>query len=265
MPELDLTLTYDELLSQVCFFLHGIDDPKKITTWEQRQLARCVKNGLRRFYYPVQVEQGITWDWSFLKAPFTFVTEVGTQDYVQPYNFGGVVGPLHHVPTDNIRVPIVKTTVDKILSYRELNISLSLWPMHYAELSAHQGGLKSQRWTLMVWPVPSAVYTFKGVQRILPLAPDGEQIYLYGGPEHSQTIIEACLAAAELQQEAGPGPHAAEFANCLRSSIALDATMHAPEFIGYNGDSRHGGPNPLMRDERHFENFSPVTSNNVVP
>lgn len=259
-----LTLDYDELVAQVCQYLHGIDDISKIETWEQRALRRCILNGLRRFYYPAQVDPNIPWDWSFLRTDFTFITEVGVGDYIQPENFGGLIGPLHHLPGDNIRVPIIKTTWDRILSYRELNISITNWPMHYAEVPVPSGGRSSQRWQISIWPNASAVYTFKGKQRINPLAPNGEQVYLYGGPEHSQTIIESCLAAAELMKGEN-GPHMAEFLNCLRTSMVLDDAAHAPEFIGYNGDSRHGGPNPLMRDERHFENFAPVTMQGAVP
>ncbi len=258
MPETGLTLTYPELQAQVAWFLFGTDDPTRVSPTEQNMLARCLNNGLRRFYYPAQVD-GLNHDWSFLKSEFTLQTETGTQDYLMPFDFGGLDGPLHHVPSDNIRIPVVKTTVENILKKREYNISLSLWPIVYAERAVHSGGRQSTRYQLLLWPSPSAAFTFKGTQRILPLAPNGSaQEFLYGGVEHSQTILEACLAQAELMLENKPGAHTAEFQSCLRTSIILDAQMHAPEYLGYNGDAGADGT-ALMRDGRHFENFSPVT------
>lgn len=258
MPEIGLTLTLPELQAQVCWFLFGTDDQARVSPIERNMLGRCIFNGLRRFYYPAQVQADLNHDWSFLQSEFTLITEVGTQDYLQPFDFGGVVGPLHHIPTDQIRVPVTKTTVEKILRMREFNVSVSLWPMWFAERAVHSGGRQSTRYQILVWPSPSAVFTFKGTQRILPLAPNATQEFLYGGPEHSQTIIEACLAQAELMLENQPGAHTAEFLNCLKTSIVLDGQMHAPEFLGYNGDGGSDGT-ALMRDGRHFENFSPVT------
>jgi len=260
MPETGLTLTYDELAAQVALFLCGVDDPAhpSLSDQERNTIRRCIQNGLRRFYYPAQIEPGMVWDWSFLKTAFEFRTEVGVDDYLQPFSFGGTVGPLVHVAEDQIRVGLAKTTAAQILSWRQLNLSLASWPQLYAERPVAQGGMQGQRWEIMLWPSPSAVYVFKGTQRIQPLAPGNNQQYLYGGPEHSQTIIEACLAAAELMM-GEVGPPAAEFAACLKTSMALDETMHQPEYLGYNGDNRRDPSNPAMRDSRHFENFSPVT------
>lgn len=260
MPETGLTLTYPELQAQVAYYLFGVDDPKLISKLEQRVLTRVIANGLRRFYYPAQADPELHHDWTFLYTQIQFKVEVGTQDYIMPFDFGGMVGPLHHEPTDNIRVSVIKTSAQRILMFRQMNISLSLWPMYYAERPVATGGRTSTRWQIMLWPSPSATYTFEGTQRLLPLAAGGSQPYLYGGPEHSQTIIEACLAQAELQLENKPGAHAAEFLSCLRSSIVMDQTAHAPETLGYNGASQ--GVNPaLMRDGLHFENFTNVTVN----
>lgn len=265
MPETGLTLTYDELTAQVCLLLHGVDDitSEGISQMERNQVRRAITNGLRRFYYPAQVDQGLIYDWTFLTTEFTFKTEIGTDDYLMPFSFGGTVGPLVHDPADQIRVSIVKTTVNDILSFRQLNLQLSSWPQRYAERPVPMGGREGQRWELMMWPSPSAEFLFHGQQRIQPLAPGNDQQYLYGGPEHSQTIIEACLAAAELMQD-GPGPHAVEFMNCLKTSIALDQTMHQPDYLGYNADYRRGASNPTMRDSRRFENFSPVSVQGTV-
>lgn len=261
MPETGLTLTYADLQSQVGFFLFGQDDVTMIAPFDLRTLARVITNGLRRFYYPMQIMDGTIHDWSFLRTKLTLKLASGTSDYEMPFDFGGAEGDLYHDPSDNIKFPVRKVTPDKVLERRMYATTLTAWPQIYAERAVHKGGRQSTRWEIMVWPDPAASYTLLGTYRVLPLAPGTAQNYLYGGPEHSQTIVEACLAAAELQM-GDPGVHAQEFASCLKTSIALDQSMHQPEYLGYNGGG--GGNSSLMRGDGYFENFDAVTSNGRV-
>lgn len=260
MPETALTLTYDELQKQVAQFTNGTRNLRALGNDDLELIQSCVLNGLRRFYYPAQIDANLHHDWSFLISDFTFKTEVGTQDYVMPFNFGGAIGRLHHGPNDGIKFSLNKVTPEKILYMRQMAQTVTNWPLMYAERPVAQGGTTGQRWKIMVWPSPSAQYTLYGTMRIHPLGPNGFQEYLYGGPEHSQTILESCLAQAELQIDGQPGAHALEFRNCLMTSIVLDAQMHAPEQLGYNGNGHVNQNSPLMRpDGGFFENFSPVT------
>ncbi|MHB1950118.1 MAG: hypothetical protein ACYCQK_01435 [Acidiferrobacteraceae bacterium] len=263
MPETALQLTYEELQKQVAYFLFGTRRLRAINADDAENLQAVVNNGLRRFYYPAQVDPTLAHDWSFLVGDFTFITEVGTQDYLMPFNFGGAIGPLHHDPGDNIKVSVVKVTPNKLLWQRQLNVTITNWPTMYAERPVPQGGATAQRWKIMLWPSPSAVYTLHGSMRVLPLGPNGAQEYLYGGPEHSQTILESCLAQAELQLDGAPGAHAAAFRNCLLTSIILDQQMHAPEVLGYNANDNFNNGGAILRpDGQFFENFSQVTYNN---
>lgn len=260
MPETALQLTYDELQKKLAWFMHGTRRLKAINADDLEVIQSTINDGLRRFYYPAQVNAEYQHDWSFLLSDFTFKTEVGTQDYVMPFNFGGAYGPLHHDPSDQIKVSITKVTPNKILFQRQLNVTITNWPTMYAERAVAQGGTNGQRWKIMLYPSPSAVYTLHGTMRIHPLGPNGTQEYLYGGAEHSQTIIESCLAQAELQIDGQPGAHAAEFLNCLHTSIMLDNQMHAPEVLGYNGNDTMNNSGSLLRpDGGFFENFSSVT------
>lgn len=260
MPETALTLTYDELQKQVADYMFGTRNLKRVNADDTERLQSVVFNGLRKFYYPQQLGVQFTHDWSFLVTDFDFKTEASTPDYVMPFDFGGTVGPMHHDGADNVRTSLTKVTVNKILFQRQTLLSITNWPTMYAESPVNQGGRASTRWKLMLWPTPSAVYRLHGRMRIQPLAPNGAQMYLYGGPEHSQTIIESCLAEAELKYENQPGAHAAAFQSCLLTSIALDHSMHGPELLGYNGDGDDRRDSSLLRpDGRGFENFAAVT------
>jgi hypothetical protein len=261
MPETALALTYDELQKQVAQFTYGTRNLQSLSPDENENLLALINNGLRRFYYPAQVDAELRHDWSFLISDFSFITEVGTQDYVMPFNFGGAIGPLYHNPPDQIKVSVAKVTAAKILWQRQMQVTLTNWPVMYAERAVSQGGTQSTRWKIMLWPAPSAVYSLAGTMRIHPLGPNGTQEYFYGGNEHSQTILESCLAQAEIQIEGQPGTHAAEFKACLWTSIVLDNQMHAPESLGYCGDGRMGEASALMRPDGagYFDNFGSIT------
>lgn len=260
MPETGLTLTFDELQKQVADFMIGTRVLRRINPEETERLNAVIFNGLRKFYYPAMLSVELAHDWSFLLSSFEFKTQANVSDYTMPFDFGGTVGQLHHEPADNIRTSITKVTPNRIIQQRQANVTIVNWPTMYAETAAHTGGRSSTRWQMMLWPTPAGEYNLKGRMRILPLAPNGAQIYLYGGPEHSQTIIEACLAEAEMKVDGQTGPHAMAFKECLLTSIYLDASMHGPELIGYNGNGDYRRDSSLYRpDGRGFENFTAVS------
>jgi hypothetical protein len=262
VPATGLTLTRDELRAQMATEIFGIDfdDGQKITPLESRKLDRWLINGLRRFYYPDPDARGIVHQWRFLKTEFTFHVDVNTIDYLQPATFGGLIGDLVHVPTDNVRLSVVKVTPDRILHMRQQNLTLTNYPFFYAERSVLSGGISPTAWEIMVWPAPSGSYTFKGTQHINPLAPNAEQPWLYGGPEHSQTILAACLAEAESKGDGVVGIREQEFQTRLAASIGADDGMHQADNLGMNLDSSVlGGSSAITRGGRYFENFDPVT------
>jgi len=265
MPVTGLTITYEELRQQAATLAFGTDlvDGDPLSGLEERKLERWILGGLRRFYYPPGGANGV-YRWRFLESEFTFVTDVNTMDYPQPPTFGGTKGDLVHIPSDNVRLSVRKVTPDKILEMRQLNISLTNYPFMYAERARHTGGTSALTWEIMVWPPPSGVYTFKGVQIINPLAPGPGQEYPYGGPEHAQTIIAAVLAEVELKGDGTPGPYATDFLQLLETSKSMDMQMHAPETLGINTDpSTTASSSSIMRDGLHYENFNDVTVGGV--
>lgn len=60
-------------------------------------------------------------------------------------------------------------------------------------------------------------------------------LYALGGPEHSQTLIESCLAIAELAKDDKIGLHHQKFMVNLAGSIDRDLEL-GPKYLGYCGD-----------------------------
>lgn len=82
--------------------------------------------------------------------------------------------------------------------------------------------------------------------------------YVYGGREHSETILEAILASAEKMINDGYGVHKQAFDERLLASVTFDRTNNMPDTFGYAGER------PLFYDPNR--RFSGVVSyNGIVP
>lgn len=96
--------------------------------------------------------------------------------------------------------------------------------------------LTGQRWELILVPAADKAYTMSYRCRINPDAMSSslsETSYPLGGSVHGQTIIDSCVAAAELRISGSKGPRWERFMERLEASIALDLEL-APATLGKN-------------------------------
>ncbi|MBE7558232.1 hypothetical protein HS125_04530 [bacterium] len=122
-------------------------------------------------------------------------------------------------------------------------------------------GTTVQRFELLVCPVPDLTYVLSFPYSIVPPELTEEAPYPLGDPFHGETVMESCLAAAEIQITDRPGAHSALFRERLAASIEHDLRHHAPRYLGYNGD---GDTESLLRGVRARGSFI-VTYNGQFP
>ncbi len=96
-------------------------------------------------------------------------------------------------------------------------------------------GTHGQRFQLRVAPTADQSYTLQFQYHISPHYLTGSMPYAYGGPEHSETLLESCLAVAEKILDNKADLHATEFQRMLKVSQDLDRRKK-PQTQGYNGD-----------------------------
>ena len=92
MAESTLSLTRDQLRSEVGLMLgYGLSS----SDWEPEQLQRidlCIRDGLGQFYYPMTGDQKSIHEWSFLTPTATLsLTVAGGYDYDLPDDCDGIV------------------------------------------------------------------------------------------------------------------------------------------------------------------------------
>lgn len=232
-------------------------------TWTHREFNEVeliIQTGLRKFYNPPCLDRSYPHEWSFLKPIRPINTQADASTYELPEEFEMMDGPLTYAPGSNSYLATVNEVGEHQLRKRLEYATAAGRPRLYAIRPKQTNGAVGTRFEIMLWPIPDGAYTLHGRMRITPplLAADRDQPY--GGKRHAQTVIEACLCAAD-ELRGTQGIHGKQFIECLRASIGHDQRADSPESFGQNLD-------PDNSDEyggRFSCNSQIVTYNGVTP
>ncbi len=214
----------------------------------------CVESGLRRFYFCTP-----PWNWSFLRPFATLLLAEGETTIDLPGDFGGFEGRIAvSDDADGVFRPVEVINVGSLQQmYSEAPTatgqpqSVAIRPLKGT--SRHSG----QRSELFFFPEADGDYFATFQYYLLPGLPDVTNPFPYGGGEHSETILESCLAVMEERYDnVIQGPHAIAFARQLVASQSMDRRKKE-QVIGYNGD------NSDRRARLNFDNLQPVLYNSV--
>lgn len=261
MPEPTLSTAYSDLRSKVAHFLGYGRDPDVWTDNQAEDIDAVLKSGLRMFYHS-------GYDWSFLKPVATLSLVSGANTVLLPDDYAQADGP------------IIVSVSGESVSYRAL--PLGPWqPIYQAEVRqpGYQGipqyvceepvkGTspdRGQRRQLHVFPAADTNYVLTFAYRLNADALSVALPYAYGGAQHSETILQACKAAAErdiddIPLDSPQAVHQKSFAVMLEQSKMLDRRTK-PHTVGVNrdlSDFRRRGRNYLPRP------LLPITVQGVI-
>ena len=190
-------------------------------------------SGLRRFYYPSP-----PYNWSFLKPFVTLTLAAGAYTLTLPDDFAGMDGRISvATATNGWACPLDLENPGKVEMLHAENPTTTGRPRVVAIIpikgtAATQGQLQQ----LYFYPIADASYLltfcyYYNPDYLVTLAP-----YALGGGEHSETIMEWCMAVFEERYDGMmQGPHAMAFAQRMQASIALDRRKK-PQVLGVNTD-----------------------------
>jgi len=230
MAESTLSVSWTDLESYVAVFAGW---NRTSSSWETDQTADfvlIVKKGLRKFYYPPGVPpEAMPYEWDFLRPTATHTIADGVWQEDLPEDFGGLVLPGSVVystdtsGTDHRRLR--KISPETLLALRMQGAATGV-SYYWAQRQKAYTPTTGQRYEMLFYPTPTAteasdVITYRYVT--VPDTIDATNAYPVGGGQHSQTIIEAVLSAAEeyLDDELN-GLHNQRFQTLLASSIRID-------------------------------------------
>ena len=179
--------------------------------------------------------------------------------FTLPWDFGAMSGDGKFAYTrDSSRVIVVDLTSDVRIRQLRMGSVSSGTPYLAAITPLKTDATQAQRFTVQFHPPPNDVFTYTYRYHILPNAlVDTTAEYPYGSVAHSQTILESCLAMAEVREkDDATTTHQIRFANLLQGSIDHDKQYGetAVQF-GYNGDNSDGYEDPL----RNHHCYPPLT------
>lgn len=257
-----LTVTNDELREEIGRFLGWSGDVRLLAAnpvWAPA-VERILKEGMRMFYDPDVLPGEEKHQWSFLKPTLAIDMAEGVWHYDLPPDFAMFTGPLNYQPDANALYCPIEIVGAEQVQYRIQQASSSGRPTIAAYRIKSDAGSETA-YELIVHPAPNDSYRVMAPIKINPLAPSTALELPVGDQSHVQTLIEACLAAAEVFNKSG-AVHQDRFAARLRSSVSHDRQVNCPPYLGKNLDRSDGYVDEMSWLRLHGGNL--VTLNGMV-
>jgi len=209
--------------------------------WSHKQgeeVKLALETGLRKFYAP-QVLPGEKYshEWSFLRPTASLFSNSNTYIYDLPPGFVSIDGPLTLAPAAGYMYPPIEVVGEHQIRVRLQASEAAGRPRLAAVRLKPIDPAGGTHWEILLWPPPDNTYQLTYRYNVNPAMIPDEANLPYGGQQHAQTIIEACLAAAEEQGETIEGAHGQLFVQALIASVSLDRRTGSPEKLGYNRDA----------------------------
>jgi hypothetical protein len=236
--ETTLDITYGTLLKRVGNLMGFGWDVAAWSTEERRRVDMAIQDGLRQFYNPLPLPgEQAGHDWSFLRPMGSIECVSGTYIYDLPQDYSAIIGPITFAQNESVVYSPIEIIGEHQIRARLANDHSASRPMYACTKSKKPDGQGPLRWELWLFPVPDGDYVLDFCYRVNAMAIDSNRQYPLGAQMHAQTIIEACLSAAEELMGSTSGGHAGKFKELLFASVGQDRKASAPAYLGYNRDS----------------------------
>lgn len=221
-----LRVTYDEIRRHVGRFLGFGSIPDAFEASQSLAVEDTIRQGLRDVYFPSI--NGAPYEWSFLKR-YTELQFSGGNTFALPTSF---VRLASQVTVPGLGYPLRQVS-ESALRSMAIDSTESGAPVYYA-LSADGDALQLgvTLYQMRLFPVPPADSGHAEFWYHTSPEIDLDEGGPLGGIDLAATIIECCLARAELAQNVeslgqGGGVHLARSQEMLRRSIEADRVLQA--------------------------------------
>lgn len=212
--------------------------------WDQTQSQKvkmALETGLRKFYLPpVLPGEKYAWEWSFLAPTAQMTLNPGQYQYDLPEDFSNLEQPFVYEPATTVMYPPIKIVSERqvmIFLQRTVAASMStICCVRPKKLDESTG----TRYEVLFWPVPDQAYGLTYTYSVAPHMLGSEVALPFGGQNNMQTIIEACLAAAE-EVQGKAGLHSERFMEHMKASVSHDRKINSPQTLGRNHDRSDRG------------------------
>lgn len=172
--------------------------------------------------------------WGFLYPKATIVTAANDAEQDLPDDFADIISDFYYQADVN-SYAVKRSAAHEIDRLKQTHSSTGK-PYLFAIRPKTFDGKSGQLFEVVWFYTPDAAYTLTYQYSVIPRQLSALRPYPYGSAFHAQTIIEACLAAAEIQKNRERGLHWEMFMENLATSITNDRNMFTQGNLGYNSD-----------------------------
>ena len=233
--------------------------PDDIADWQEyhrNAVDSTIEDGLRMVYTPPPIPPWPPHSWSFLFPTTEITLEANTRWYPLPDDFGSFAqGEAITFADDGDTYPPIKITSESYLRRMESLVDTTAIPVYAAPRLIQSGNEDVDRWELGFDPTPNSQYRVSLRYHATPRMIHEDAPYPVGGAVIPQSILLACLAAAEEREYDQRGPRYESFVTQLRADIEEDS-RRGPNTVGYNTNGGSEWPASgwpgLSRDSRRI-------------
>ena len=241
---------YPDIARRVAKFLGYTNVIASLTADELEDVVDAIKTGLRWFYYPDPLPgENYAYVWSFMRPTSTIVTVAADYAYDLPDNFNAIVGPGLTFAAADAGNGIVKIVGAGMLRDAQsgTNTPLNGIPRMAAIQQKTFAGTTGERFEILLFPTPDRVFTLTYQYEVNPEVISSGVPYPYGGASHAETLLQLCIAAADLHKNDKLGEHYNLGKAMLVKSVMRDR-KNQPHYFGKNID--RSDPKYLQGDGR---------------
>ena len=245
MTDRDPHLTYLDFSGHVADFLGfgwGVDNGQR--KWNNEQvlnITKSVRTGQSNFYRAVSMNASLVGhSWSFLRPSTKLTLLDGTTEILLPGDCGQSIDGVAVCSASGGLVTTLRQTVGSEIRRLTAEVDGATgMPQAFAVEPHGEPGGTRQRFKLIFYPEADRDVTIRLTYPVVPSLMTEAQPFHWGGATHSETVLAACIAAAELFRDdvrPGQGPRWVYYETLLETSINHDRRAR-PQYLGYNGDS----------------------------
>lgn len=234
-----LNRTFLQLKKEVGYYLQWGRDEAVWSTENEATIEEMVNSGYRQFLLPPAIGDAPPHRWSFLVGKTATISLVTGEDvYDMPEDWGGGTREFYWPTAEGVRrIPVI--SYDELLTLKAMNDSTAtpFYAAIHPKTVTHQGSANA-RFEVTLHPQPDSDLntTVMACNYSVDLDALGTDTnYPVGGAAHSETLLESCLAVAELRVNDEAGPHTDKFMIQLLASVQYDQTTFSAPQIGRSG------------------------------
>jgi len=240
MAESTITLTIAEIKGEIAHKLGYGRTAYTSDADNTTAVNRAYAEGFRNFVSPPPMPVGGGENaprkrhrWSFLQITRNITIASGATATDLTDDFAGIIeGFAYNQASDLPRITVLPE--HKVIAMR--SDSAAAGPIRFAGIRRKTMvdlSTTSDRWEVVTYPIADANYTLTYRHHSIPDTDSPGDVYPIGGGLHSSTLLQSCLAAAEMLDDDERGPEWARFLDLLSASIDIDMQSQPTSTVGW--------------------------------